>query len=1624
MKQKIWKSILTIFLIITLSLVDFIILGHNIAIAIAEGIEEQGISTNLKNVEFDAYFNNNEEKVHEKQVQISSEEILIFNVNVKEKGSLNDAKIKINNPNFKILAEKVENNTYIKNVDAQKNEIELNSIIYQNSVIIKIPVIMDKLDSFAEDYFNKETTIELSGNYVDETEKTVSGQRTIKLNWSENIDINAGEEISKYIDLTESEVLIQQNIYTEVPNNILPREKEEILVKTQKVQDVYPTKVVVLLNGTKLEEGKVNYSETTGELEIVNEKIVDSEGKVKWGSAANEYNVIYTYNVNNKEEINTFNLNTTIRTKLYTRDEIIEKHEEKNIELNKGGNIVDLKKKATKEIYKGYMYANSDNETIFNEINTLKISDISTINTIELTDIKDTFKNNEGKEFDVSNNIVYKSTIFNKNVLNKILGDTYSIQITDLNDANIFTIDNNTVADESGNIQLDYPENVTSVKFITSKPQSEGNLSIRNIRAIKRKTGLAKEKLKSFNNLMIETLVEDGIGEATAYAEVNLKDTKTEIKTEINNTNLSTLQTNQNVQLLITLKSDSAEYDLFKNPVVDIILPKDINMDIKNIEQLNFNNEIKIVDAGMKDNDDGTKTIRITLEGEQRTFANSANGGIQIAIMGDINISNNVPSKSVNIEVLCQNENRAEDIASSQTIINIVSKYGVLMTNKLENYNDSNDIVEAIDDKMVVAQLNNSSEEKTATQTLNVINNYELPISEVSIIGRIKEETLNNENVKKELNIKLQNIAASQNKQYKMYYSNNVDLSVDSKEWKEDIKEISEVRAFKLELNEEIQPEEVFSVSENLNILNNDSKNEKSYINTTLDYKYLGSSETVNSSIQLNRSSQGAIVDETVNPEGITQEINGISTNILALSGGRYLTNEDTVIEGQGIRYIINLKNNTNQDITNVVLEATNTNAIYYNLIKYQEDVYGTMCEKSKIEEDETLTSKTMNIDVIKPGETAEVCYQISVKDVQDDNQKLTGQIKISADNYAEQSISNIENNISQGKLKLKMRYGFSEHIVTHTGEGYPISMFVKNTSAETLNNVMIELPVDEGLTFTTENLGVTEESRYEFIENTDNIVKFKIPEMNPGEEIELTTQLIVNNMPIDQLQKEISQYFTATYNDVKYISNDIYRTIEQASTEIAAIQTTNINKTVVKDGDNIKFYIEFENKGKVEKELMITDNIQDGLKINSAKLEKNTEVTDLEVIDENMVTTTVTLGEGEKGKIIIDTTLQADLVTGNKVMNYSEITGNRVNVKTNVVEFTIDGKEEYNPSEDSKIYSISGVAWVDSNSNGLREDAEPKLADIPIILIDETTGKIALDADGNQVSTITNSDGTYYLGALKAGEYTVVFKYNPSKYTVTTYQQEGVSDNTNSDVIYSTINLDNSKLKVAKTKTLELKSTDLENIDAGFIEGKIFDLRLDKYINKIIVQNSSGTRVLSYAKEKLAKAEIDSKYLANSNIIIEYGIDVTNEGEIGGYANEIMDYLPSDLDFSSEINKSWYQTTEGNVCTKELSNQIINPGETKSVTLTLTKTMTQDNTGTIINKSEINAHNNESMLEDIDSTPGNKNESEDDMSRADVIISVRTGGVIGYMFLIIIIVAIVGTGVFFINKEVLGKDI
>ena len=149
----------------------------------------------------------------------------------------------------------------------------------------------------------------------------------------------------------------------------------------------------------------------------------------------------------------------------------------------------------------------------------------------------------------------------------------------------------------------------------------------------------------------------------------------------------------------------------------------------------------------------------------------------------------------------------------------------------------------------------------------------------------------------------------------------------------------------------------------------------------------------------------------------------------------------------------------------------------------------------------------------------------------------------------------------------------------------------------------------------------------------------------------------------------------------------------------------------------------------------------------------------------------------------------------------------------------------------------------------------------------------------------------------------------------------------------------------------------------------------------------------------------------------------VTNEGELAGFASEIIDYIPNGLKFTSEMNTNWYQGTDGNLLNRELANTIINPGETKSIKLTLSKAMTASNTGTFMNSAEINKASNKNSTNDIDSTPGNKELKEDDYSTAELIISIGTGSVVVNVLIIATVIVVIGAGTFLIKKKVLNRE-
>ena len=321
----------------------------------------------------------------------------------------------------------------------------------------------------------------------------------------------------------------------------------------------------------------------------------------------------------------------------------------------------------------------------------------------------------------------------------------------------------------------------------------------------------------------------------------------------------------------------------------------------------------------------------------------------------------------------------------------------------------------------------------------------------------------------------------------------------------------------------------------------------------------------------------------------------------------------------------------------------------------------------------------------------------------------------------------------------------------------------------------------------------------------------------------------------------------------------------------------------------------------------------------------------------------------------------------------------------------------------------ISGTVWIDENENGKRDQEESFVPNTTVMLIDSTTGGIAKNNNNEDVKTTTNELGGYEFKNLKEGKYLVIFLYDTNVYRVTDYQKTDVGTMLNSDAIESEVTIEGKTTLAGVTDTIDLQKS-ISNIDLGLVQKSKFDLKLDKTITKISVQNKEGTKVYNINNRKLSQVPIGSKQLKNSVLAVEYSIKVTNEGNVAGVAKNIVDYMPKQLNFNSELNPSWFIGNDNNIYTTTLADVSISPGETKEVKLVLTQKVTENSTGIVNNTAEIKEAYNEYALKDKDSTPGNRAQGEDDMSSADIVITIRTGGkivIIGLIIALIILSAL-----------------
>ena len=138
---------------------------------------------------------------------------------------------------------------------------------------------------------------------------------------------------------------------------------------------------------------------------------------------------------------------------------------------------------------------------------------------------------------------------------------------------------------------------------------------------------------------------------------------------------------------------------------------------------------------------------------------------------------------------------------------------------------------------------------------------------------------------------------------------------------------------------------------------------------------------------------------------------------------------------------------------------------------------------------------------------------------------------------------------------------------------------------------------------------------------------------------------------------------------------------------------------------------------------------------------------------------------------------------------------------------------------------TLSGVAWFDSNKDGIRQSDEKLLPNINVKLIDDNNA-IITDVNKNECVTTTKSDGSYSFDDLPAGSYKVVFDDKSlANYTVSPKNAliDSIYDATkDSDV---TANIINGKTASAYTDNIDFPMISTmsssiyakEHVDAGF---------------------------------------------------------------------------------------------------------------------------------------------------------------------------------------------------------------
>lgn len=964
--------------------------------------------------------------------------------------------------------------------------------------------------------------------------------------------------------------------------------------------------------------------------------------------------------------------------------------------------------------YKGYLYANAVLENkkdfSFSTTDVVETKDIDITDEIEIENSVDKIVAEE-KEVKLNGLVVYKTTSVAVKEFDEAFKENGTIEIFNATGEKIGEINRQSEV-KNERYTYSYNVDVDTVIFKIKNIENEKTINIKNDKVIKGTYRFSRDLVKSFKTINTEIInrAVKQIGDEKLVLEeqnsvnsIELQETETKIELNMDKTCFSTQEENE-ITFNVNLKTNSEQYEVFKNPNIEIEFPLSVE-DVK-IENINLlhKNGLALSQWKVEKNEAGQRVIKVQLNGEQEEYTpNSKIEATTINILAKVKLDRLTTSSKGLIKLKYSNEGgitsyQLQGKEAEEYEIDYVSRNELLSLLKFENYNDNKGVINTVNTERNIGKLEVESKSKISTVNMNIINNLKQEIQDAVIIGRlpvIGNEDGNQNNLFTTFDITLKSQIMTSGLVAKVYYSEELDATKDSTSWKEEVSDYSKIKCFKIEIQNGIMKQgENIQFNYDLEIPANITYNQASYGANIFYYTLNGEQRVENTIMGVETEKKEITIDdfediheikntEENKAEAVQDTIENnqeegpellIGTQVT--KGGTIVNENEDINERQILRYTTMVKNNSNKPITNIKLKgnAHNANMFYWHTFQITSSTTGEEATTGEwIEDtDNSHTYDTMEIERLLPGESAIFEYQVVVNSItflaDRNEQTVYGQIEISADGIEEQKIETTKNKIVSADIEVHLYKNGQEDITDmhiYSGENYDLDVYVKNISDHALKNVEVNLilPVNIKYSELTEflhkdyNVTVVETS-------TQNIVTITLDELPAQSEKTLYLTATIDEIDISLSEISVTVLASVNADGREYISNDYTRTITQD--QVAYDIQFYGNKpegSEVSDGEKLLYTYIVKNKGVLDDKTTISNMIPSGLVYDKVTLYREDGTNEIIFPNETSkeefgLSHELTIKAGETIKLEIEATVDINkaLYLQEKITNYISI--------------------------------------------------------------------------------------------------------------------------------------------------------------------------------------------------------------------------------------------------------------------------------------------------------------------------------------------------------------------------------